>query len=101
MYLVLKKLDLGRAINVQIFLLMDPMLLNEAAEGFLDLVLPEVVLHAVGVFRAVGRLPKQATPGQEVEQDAGCIHVYTTETEENFEGSTTADLLFSAINCQP
>ena len=49
-YLVMKELDFGSTVNVQVLLPVDPMLLNEAAEGFLDLVLPEVVLHPKGVL---------------------------------------------------
>ena len=75
-----KKLDFGGAVNLQIFVLVDWLLLDEATKCFFDLVIPEVLLHAVGVLPTVGRLPKKATPGQEVEQEAGRIHVRAAET---------------------
>ena len=71
---MLKEFDFGRTVDLQIFRLIDSLLLNEVAKGLLDLVLPEVVLHPSGVLRAVGDLPKEATPGQ-VEQDKGPAHV--------------------------
>ena len=74
LYLVLKEFDFGGAVDVQSFLPEDSLLLDEVTECLLDLVLPEVVLHPSGVLRAVGDLPKEATPGQ-VEQDKGPAHV--------------------------
>ena len=61
---MLKEFDFGRTVDLQIFRLIDSLLLNEVAKGLLDLVLPEVVLHAKGILLAVGDLPKEATPGQ-------------------------------------
>ena len=68
----------GCAVDLQIFFSIDPLLLNEAAVGLLDLVLPQVVLHPGGVLCAIGDLPNEVAPDQ-VEQDArpGELHAET------------------------
>ena len=54
---MLKELDFGRAVDLQIFHQIDPFLLNEATEGLLELVVPEVILHNDGVLLGVGHQP--------------------------------------------
>ena len=74
----MKEFDFGSAVNLQIFLSIDPFLLNEAAVGLLDLVVPEVIFHIKDIFLPAGDLPKESTPGQE-EQDVrpGELHAGT------------------------
>ena len=81
---MLKEFDFCCTVDLQIFLSIDPFLLNEVAVGLLDLVFPEIFLHTEGVLCAVSDLPKEANKDQ-VDQDAGPVHLHAETTKRLYE----------------